>query len=502
MLRITPIETVAATRTPDAIAVRKAEDRIGVRKQWRQIQLAALSVLTLSRRDEEPNERLWYHPASRFEELQTLAPPGSEEIKAKAQFVPDRAFRKFGNASITVSWKALIAIETATDIRPIESREVIEDIAKFQSATTANYGSKIHRKDRNFSINENARHTAMALLVQMSFGEDQGPVTIFSRFERPVQWLITEAILPDGGWQFEQSEASKKQGIGATSTIACLMALCQFVKICNRAELKEAGLFEPIRDKVNLSLRALTAARVNGIWDLRNEGLAPETRIAESAYVVSGLRHAIRFGGLTELADGIIDVQQILRQLQLDLLSIAIPLGQGWPADVGGLSISPAATICSLHALSDLPLEGLPREMCALISAAEERILTDIRRDNGWEFLRTWDWATLAELSTAKIGPLAPSDWRALLKNIAAVHEAKSLGQLSKSVLRRLPPESISAVQYCLTRGGAISLRDSAASNITNSIAEFLKRSGWGLWTAVISFFVGLLLAKYFGRNL
>jgi hypothetical protein len=498
-LRTGTLTDIYADKWSDGIAARDNENPIRARRLWKSIQLSAVTVLVLSRRDEEQNERLWYLPASRFEELQTLAPPGSEESKAKATFVPGSAFRKFGNPSITVSWKALAAIETATGTRPIEAREVIRDIAEFQSPAGA-YGSKIVRKDQNFSINENARHTAMALLVQMLFGADQGPVSIFSRFERLVRWMVSETVfLPGGGWSFEQSEVSKRQGLGATSTIACLMALCQFVKMCNRDQLEESGLFALIQDKVALSLQALVRARTSGIWDLRNEGLPLETRTAESAYVISGVRYAIRFGALAELTSGLIDAEKALRELQMDLVAVALPLGHGWPADVGGLSVSPAATICSLHALLGFPVQQLPAEQRSLINAAEERMLTDIRRDNGWEFLRTWDWATLAEISTAKIGPLARPEWNELLKSIAAVREAKSNGRLSKSVLRHLPVESRLPLRYCLTRGGAISLHDNLLANITSSSTEFIKRSSWGAWTAVISFFVGLLLAKYIG---
>jgi hypothetical protein len=499
MLRITSIGTMGSFRTASTGTVQQDERTLSVRRHWKHLQLAALSVLSLSRRDDQPNERLWYYPASRFEELQSLAPPGSEEFKAKAQFEPNNAFRKFGNASITVSWKALTAIEAATGMRPAQSSEIAQDVAEFRSPTTGNYGSKVYRKEGNFTINENARHTAMALLTQMSFGTDQKPATTFSRFERPVRWLITNAILPDGGWAFEQTEESKRDGLGATSTIAGLMALSQFVKNCGRHKLIEAELFNPIREEVILSLRKLIAARKNGIWDLSNEGLPPETRVAESAYVISGLRHAIRYGNLGELVDGVIDVEEILRRFQLDLLSIAVPLGYGWPANIGGLSISPAATICSLHAVCDLPPAMMTVEMRDLVQRADERLLADVRRDNGWEFLRTWDWATLAELTTARIGPVSLSEWRALSKGIAAVRDAKRLGRLSTSVLRRVPAEGRLAVHYCLTRGGTISVRHSLTSHVADAALELLKRTGWGIWTAGIGFFVGILLAKYFG---
>src|ERR1700685_3882388 len=84
--------------------------------EWRRIQRAALAVTCLSQRDEDSDERLWYFPSSLFEELQTLAPPASNEARLKAPPSSQASFRRFGNPSITVSWKALLAIETATGL--------------------------------------------------------------------------------------------------------------------------------------------------------------------------------------------------------------------------------------------------------------------------------------------------------------------------------------------------------------------------------------------------
>jgi len=487
--------------TSDAFAVKGDRSRVALQTRWKPIQLAALSVLNLSRRDEETDERLWYFPVSRFEELQTLAPRNSKEWRTKAQFKPGTAYRKFGNCSITVSWKALIAIEATTGMRPAEASEVIRDLTGFQSPK-GNYGSKAPRKDNNVTVIENARHTAMALLVQMLFGSDQGSANLFARLERPVRWLVSDTVaLPSGGWSFDQSEESKQQGLGATSTIACIMALSQFVKICCREKLETVGLFDVIRQKVIQALPELVVSRTDRIWDFRNEGLSSETRTAESAYVISGLRFAIQRGALLELVSPQLDASQILRSLQMDLLSIAAPLERGWPADVGGLSVAPAATICSLHALSDLSRANVPIEKYEIISAAEERMLSDLRRDSGWEFLRTWDWATLAEIATARVGPITYYESNTLMKRIAKVRDAKLSGRLSMLTLRHLHPDSRKPVRYCLTRGEAVPLKDSFAAVVMKVGSAFIQKSGFAVWSAIISFVVALILAKHLGTK-
>lgn len=317
--------------------------RRGIEAKWKPIQKAALTVTLLSQRDEDREERLWYFPASLFEELQTLAPADSDEAGSKAKPLSQAAYGRFGNPSITVSWKALVAIEAATGARPVASRDVIRDLAGFQSPDGA-YGSKVPRHP-GFTINDCARHTAMALLIQMSFGNEQSPIATYSKFERPVRWLVGKAALPEGGWAFEQSERSQSQGLGATSTVACIMALSKFVQMCGRGELEKDGLYTLIKDKVAQSFHALVTANISGTWDLRNEGLPFETRVAESSYIISGVRHAIRHAALSELAPR---SAQMLRELQFDLLSVGIPLAHGWPSEVGGLTISLAATACAL----------------------------------------------------------------------------------------------------------------------------------------------------------
>ena len=461
--------------------------------RWKRIQKAALTVTLLSQRDEDSNERLWYFPASLFEELQTLAPPDSLEAGSKAKPLSQAAFGRFGNPSITVSWKALVAIEAVTGSRPVASREVIPDLVHFQSPDGA-YGSKVPRHPGyTYTINDCARHTAMALLIQMSFGSEQSSTSILGKFERLVRWLVGPAGLEEGGWAFEQSERSQKQGLGPTSTASCIMALSKFVQMCDRENLPH-DLYELIRQKVVRSLAALVETSTSGTWDLRNEGLPLETRVAESAYIISCIRHAIRHGALEELEPQSMD---ILRKLQLGLISVGVPLKHGWPSGIGGLSISPAATVCALHALSDLDIQELPNEARELLGAAEQRMLSDVCRDNGWEFLRGWDWATLAELSIVKIGPMSPFESNKLFKKVSAVKVARSHGHLNRFVLRGLPAESRMPVEYCLTRGQRVAMNETMASKFRASTAEFLKKSSWSVWTTLVGIAVLFLLSKF-----
>jgi hypothetical protein len=460
--------------------------------KWKRVQGAALSVVALSQRDEDPSERLWYLPTSLFEELQTLAPPGSVEAKARDEVHVDRAYRRFGYPSITVSWKALAAIATATSARPAAAREVIRGLKEFQSPDGA-YGSKVPRQ-HGHTINECARHTAMALLIQMDFGEDQTPASLIARFERPISWLLGPAALPEGGWAFEQSVRSQQEGLGGTSTVACIMALSRFAAICGPATLKAKGVYELIQEQVSKSLRALAAHRTSsGTWDLRNEGLPTETRVAESAYIVSGIRYAVRAGALASLDE---EAPEILRDMQEGLLQVGLPLERGWPAEAAGLSVSPSATICALHALSDLKPHNLDTKERQLVAAAETRLLEELGRDNIWEFLRTWDWATLAELSSARVGPIGLSEWSKLYSTIVSVKQAKDASRLSRAVLRRLPMAARMAARYCLTRGLSIPLRDTLSSKMRSASSEFMQKSAWAAWTTLIGIVVGFLLSK------
>jgi hypothetical protein len=481
--------------TSDTFAIYERESSWALKRRWRPFQLAALALVLLSRRDDEPDERLWYFPSSQFEELQTLAPPGSEEAKYKASPMSGTAFRRFGNASVTVSWKSLVAIESAIGLRPVDAREVIRDLSGFQSPAGL-YGSKRRRKDGVVSINENARHTAMSLLVQMHFGEDRAPTSIYARFRRQIDWLLNEAMLPDGGWPFEQTEESKKEGLGATSTTACLMAISQFEKLCRLRESDQRVLPSNLCENVTRSVKALLDARADGIWDLRNEGLPLETRVAESAYIISGIRHAMKFGALSSLVDERLDMRAVLRALQSDLLSLAMPFGRGWPANIGGLSISSAATICALHAISGIePSELNPAER-ELISNSENHVITSLTRDNGWELLRTWDWATLAEYASVKIGPLSSKEWSSFAKKIGSVRRAHMSGRLTPYVLYKVPSVSRSAVVYCLTRGRGLTAHHAIRPRVVSSFLEFAGKSFWVSWAAGISFVTGLILAR------
>lgn len=460
--------------------------------KWQSIQRAALAVVVLSQRDEDRNERLWYFPTSLFEELQTLAPQGSVEAALKDQTRVESAYRRFGNASITVTWKALTALMAGTGEAPAASRDVIRGLSEFQSADGA-YGSKVPRQ-HGHTINDCARHTAMALLIHMDFGEDRTPGAIMARFERPVRWLLGPAALGSGGWAFEQSSRSQQEGLGGTSTVACIMALARFVTVCGEGPLQANGLLGLIKDKLSLSLGALASSRTaSGLWDLRNEGLPTETRVAESAYIISGIRYAINNGELLSLVN---DASNVLLDMQRGLLDVGTPLEQGWPAESGGLSVSLAATVCALHALSDLKPEQLRDKDRKLILSAEERLVRDIVRDNAWEFLRSWDWATLVELASHKVGPVPALDLSRLSGALTKVSAAKANGRVSPATLRGVPTEARAAVRYCLTRGLRVPLRDTPSSKLRSASGEFVRKSGWVVWTVLISAAVGFLLSK------
>jgi hypothetical protein len=331
------------------------------------------------------------------------------------------------------------------------------------------------------------------LLIQMSFGHEQSAHAILTKFETPIRWLVMEAILERGGWAFEQTARSQAEGLGATSTVACVMALSKFYQLCEGSEFEASELGGTIRQKVSASLDELVAASNQGTWDLRNEGLPLETRVAESAYVISGLRHAIERAALLKLYP---NAAEVLRHLQVSLLSVGLPLKHGWPSGLGGLSVSPAASICALHALIDFDRNTLPAEARSFLSAAESRILVDVCRDNGWEFLRTWDWATLAEISSTRIGPMMGFKWRRLAKSADLVQRAKQKQKVGHLTLWRLPKDSRGAIEYVLSRGGRVLLRDSIVTRAGRLSLDFFVRSSWAVWTAGIGLILGYVLSR------
>lgn len=448
-------------------------------RAWRSLAKVALPVVMCSQRE----SGLWSLPTSDVDRTRLYARAGTKE----ARF---RLSDPFGSDSITVTWRALHALRQAFGTIPPEViTSALRGVEDLRSRSGA-YGRRREGWKADQAVNESARHTAMGMLVQLSFGDLVSPVARLHDSLPTVKWLL-DAQLPDGGWAYQQ--AHLENGAEPLSTAYVLYALSLFADRAGDSAIQEFGLEEALVRALGSGFSKLVLMRGDTIWrfehDQRDTEIADATDVAWMLLQTSDSRFAAR-----ALTNG--------KPIAVDAASWIVKqcLAKGMPAQLGGRISSASASIHTLLLSRYLPPDQCSPEVLRNIALLEGAVLAFAGQRDFWRRMGAWNWAVLAELCARQSGITNTFD-ASLVEASLKVRQAGFSGGLLKQDVSSwrspIPTASGPPILYALSRGRP----DQVPS--TRLEAAYSSLPTWSRWMipqvpgAAVGYYVSEILRSF-----
>lgn len=430
---------------------------------WIEIRDAAFVVVALTRR----KTGLWCLPTSPDELNVLYAPSGTREFKI-------RQLDDFGNASITVTLKALWSLASAVGTNPPFHSETLEALRAHREPG-GGYGSAAFRKDGQATINPVARHTASALLLRLAWEEVRTSTLSVAELEKTFAWLL-DNMLPDGGWAYDKNQP--QSGMGMSSTASSIAALCRYIDMVpDIAGPHGSARISDGYSAVRKAYQALIQRADRGTWRGANDGVPFDRHVVDSAFCIGLLLDADKNGTLREAIGAELPGPETLLA---DF--VASGTDDGWPASIDDKVGSVSATISALDLISSG--RGSESDHLTKIRRAEDQVLTAWTHGRLEQTLRMWDWACLLTYASRKGGPLQEFDRDRHLKTVSAIRLAWEDNSLSTKHISLVTKRIRPTVKYSLTQGGRHPPKSYATSIVSGVNKEL----------AVVLLFTALLL--------
>jgi hypothetical protein len=396
---------------------------------WRDMRRMAYCVILLTQR----RENLWSLPVSNAD-LHTYAPPKSHEDSIRLQ-------EEFGQASITVSCNALMALAGVTGSdSPPEAFSTLAEIERHRGPR-GGYGSFSPGKDGP-KVHSIPRHTASAVITHLLFPSLPWKDDHVSHLGESVRWLLKNRE-KQGGWAHSPDQ---RPAIGFMSTATSLCALALYLDAGHASR----SLAKTIRAALASGYKALTNAQNSGTWT--GDGAPKEFETLDSAFTLRILKVGDRLGTVTA---NIPPESPSIRDLVSRFSQNATT--DGWSPSRFATRPDTVTSISALQVVLDVGNPGAIDD--ATLCSIEQKILNEWRSEVLLAQLTGWDWQCLANLAAIRAGPMDPSEVHRLGRQCENIRKTWLSGNLTTSDLVPLDRRIRSTVGFALTKGAGLESR-------------------------------------------
>jgi hypothetical protein len=396
-------------------------------QKWERTRRAALAVTIATQRE----GGLWALPSSKTDMDRRVAKTGSQTDRIRSE-------ESFGFPSISVTWSALTALAVNLGSPPRGELDNAIRAAEELRKENGAYGIRGPGWKAEDTILSSARHSAMALLAHLDFGEELRPRPTFEHMMETARW-ISEQALRSGGWAYRETLAIDDD-LDPLSVAYALAALTEFASRY-RANL-DADFMHSAALAITAGYDRLISSSSDPYWTF--EHVVAETQCADSLEVIRMVARATE-GDVLRAArpTASADLKRRVTKMAQDVIG-------------GGLPQTPRSKLPAFASSIGLLLTA--SELGMRLNDEVENIVTNyvfrqLSVRNIWESLTTWDWTVLARLAGRRC---AANDSVGLSEVVGCSRRTRAssfAGRLTRQMLGPIPYPAQTAMLFALSRG-------------------------------------------------